>query len=316
MGNGRYDIDEDEIKPHRQLDKIRGAMFWSAGQVFGLVSSRLSGVPVAHPSVGVYQVRRRGQYIGLRYFNRFAWAGKSPGTWMNAYRNQVGFRGRATPIVSNNANFSPGQPGAPVLVSCGDAVTVFHEFCHALQGVLSQLRYPSMAKPAVLGDLWEFPSQLFEYWRPSREVPGRFALHHQTGQTMPPELVGMVLRAKRFNQGFLTAEYLASAIDAMSIHLAGAGGQPVNAGQFERQTLADIGCPPEVVMRHRPAHVGHIFSGEGYSAGDDNHRWADALTADAAEAFTEAGGFFNKALSSRLETRSLRVGNSMQPNVA
>ncbi len=319
LRKARYDIDEEQIKPYLQLDKMREAMFWAAGQVFGLAFTRLADVPVCHSSVTVYRVQRGGQRIGLWYFDPFARPGKSSGAWMNAYRSQENFHGPVTPIVSNNANFSPGQPGAPVLISWDDAVTMFHEFGHALHGLLSRVRYPSLAGPMVLRDFGEFPSQLNEHWLPTRELLSRFALHHQTGQPMPAALVDKILRAKRFNQGFFTAEYLAAAIYDMQIHLASAtlpADKRMDAGQFERLTMANIGCPSEVVMRHRPTHFGHIFSGEGYAAGYYNYLWADTLTADAAEAFSEAGGFYNKALARRLEASILRVGNTVPPDVA
>ena len=319
MRKAQYDVDEDEIKPYLQLDKMREAMFWAAGQVFGLAFAPLAGVPVCHPSITAYQVQRGGRRIGLWYFDPFARPGKNSGAWMNAYRTQENFRGAVTPIVSNNANFTPGRPGQPVLVSWDDAVTMFHEFGHALHGLLSKVHYPSLAGPAVLRDFGEFPSQLNEHWLPTREVLGRFALHHQTGQPMPAALVDKILRAKRFNQGFFTVEYLASAIYDMQIHLASAAlpaDQRIDAGQFEQLTMQAIGCPAEVVMRHRPTHFGHVFGGEGYSAGYYNYLWADTLTADAAEAFAEAGGFYNKALARRLETAILRVGNSVPPDEA
>ena len=313
------DIDEDEIKPYLQLDKMREAMFWAAGQVFGLHFIRLDGTPVCHPSISVYRVQRGGRRIGLWYFDPFARPGKNSGAWMNAYRTQENYRGAVTPIVSNNANFTTGRPGQPVLISWDDAVTMFHEFGHALHGLLSAVHYPSLASPAVLRDFGEFPSQLYEHWLPTREVLGRFALHHQTGQPMPAALVDKMLRAKRFNQGFFTVEYLASAIYDMQIHLASAqlpADARIDAGQFERLTMHAIGCPAEVVMRHRPTHFGHVFGGEGYSAGYYNYLWADTLTADAAEAFAEAGGFYNKALARRLETAILRVGNTVPPDEA
>ena len=319
LRKARYDINEDDIKPYLQLDKMREAMFWAAGQVFGLAFTRLDSVPVCHSSVSVYRVQRGGRRIGLWYFDPFARPGKSSGAWMNAYRSQENFHGPVTPIVSNNANFSPGQPGAPVLISWDDAVTMFHEFGHALHGLLSSVRYPSLAGPQVLRDFGEFPSQLNEHWLPTRELLSRFALHHQTGQPMPAALVDKILRAKRFNQGFFTVEYLAAAIYDMQIHLASAAlpaDRRLDAGQFERLTMASIGCPGEVVMRHRPTHFSHIFSGEGYAAGYYNYLWADTLTADAAEAFTEAGGFYNKALARRLEACILRVGNSVPPDEA
>lgn len=311
----KYAFDGNALKPYLQLDRLRQAMFWAAGQVHGLAFRRLRGVPVCHPDVSVYSVHRGREPVGLWYFDPYARTGKNSGAWMNNYRNQHQLHGPVLPIVSNNANFIKGKPGEPVLISWDDAVTLFHEFGHALHGLSSRVTYPTLSGAAVLRDFVEFPSQLNEHWLSTPEVLNRFALHHRTGRPMPAELLAANQRARNFNQGFATAEYLAAAIYDMEIHLAPSQ-DPINPAQFERDTMARIGCPSAIVMRHRPTHFGHIFSGDDYSAGYYNYLWADTLTADAAEAFKEAGSFYDPALAQRLRECIFSVGNTVAPDQA
>jgi peptidyl-dipeptidase Dcp len=308
----RYYLDGEALKPYLVLDRMREAMFWAAGQLYGLQFTRVQGLPLQHPDVTVYSVQRQGRPIGLWYFDPYARAGKHSGAWMNEYRTQERLRGRL-PIVSNNANFILGDKSAPVLISWDDAQTLFHEFGHALHGLLSDVTYPTLAGTSVKRDFIEFPSQLNERWLRTPEVLTRFARHHQTGKPIPPDLLVALDRSRYFNQGFETVEYLVSAIYDMKIHLADTTPDPA---RFERDTMAEIGCPPEIVMRHRPTHFGHIFGGDGYSAGYYSYLWADVLTADAAEAFTQAGGWYDKAVARRLLDEILRVGNSVSPEEA
>ena len=306
----KYELDENELKPYLQLEKIREGMFWAAGQVYGLEFVRVDGVPVCHKDVRVFEVRRQGRHVGLWYFDPYARAGKNSGAWMSEYQAQESFKGTIAPIVSNNCNFVPGAAGTPILISWDDAVTMFHEFGHALHGLNSSVAYPSLAGTNVVADFVEFPSQLNEHWLPTREVLSRFALHVETNEPMPDSLVTKIKKAKTFNQGFTTVEYLASAIVDMKAHLAGA--MPIDARAFERQTLAEIGMPKEVVMRHRLPHFGHIFAGEGYAAGYYDYIWADTLVADAAEAFGEAPeGFYTKTLTKKLHDDIISRGNTV-----
>jgi peptidyl-dipeptidase Dcp len=306
----RYDLDDNEIKPYLQLEKLREGMFWVAGQLYGLEFAPIDGLPVYHPDVRVFEVRHNGEAAGLWYFDPYARAGKSSGAWMSEYRTQERFAGAVTPIVSNNANFIKAAAGEPILVSWDDAVTMFHEFGHALHGLNSSVSYPSLAGTSVARDFVEFPSQLNEHWLPTRELLSRFALRHDTGEAMPEALVAKIKRASTFGKGFDTVEYLASAIVDMEAHLAGA--TPVEPKAFEAATLAEIGMPREIVMRHRMPQFGHIFAGEGYAAGYYDYIWADTLTADAAEAFEEApGGFYDKALAKRLHDDIMSVGDTV-----
>ena len=285
-------------------------MFWAAGQLYGFEFTPVSDLPVAESDVRVFEVRQSGRQVGLWYFDPYARPGKESGAWMNAYRSQERFVGDVTPIVSNNANFVKPGPGEPVLVSWDDAVTMFHEFGHALHGLNSNVSYPTLAGTRVARDFVEFPSQLNEHWLPTHEVLTRFALHYETGQPMPDALVAKIKKAHTFNKGFDTVEYLASAIVDMKAHLAGA--TAVEPRSFETVTLTEIGMPHEIVMRHRMPQFGHIFAGEGYAAGYYDYIWADTLTADAAEAFAEApGGFYDPQEAKRLHDSIMSVGNTI-----
>jgi peptidyl-dipeptidase Dcp len=312
----KYNIDRNEVKEYLQLDKIFEGMLWATKQVFDLDFVKLSGIPVFHPDMSVYDVRRGGKQIGLFYFDPFARAGKNSGAWMTDYRAQERFKGETRPIVSNNCNYIKGKPGEPVLISWDDASTLFHEFGHALHGLLSNVSYPTLSGTNVKRDFVEFPSQVMEYWFPTKEVLSKYALHYKTGKPIPQELVDKVLNAKNFNQGFATVEYLASAIYDMKIHTLDIAGKDIDPVEFEKTTLEEIGCPKEIVLRHRPTAFGHIFSGDGYSAGYYVYIWADTMTADVYEGFVEKGGLYNKDACKLLETSIMSVGNSIPPDEA
>ncbi len=312
----KYDIDQNEVKQYFQLEKIRDGMFWAAGQVYGIEFVKLSGIPVYHPDMSVYEVRRGGKRIGLWYFDPYARSGKQSGAWMNEYRTQEKFKGELTPIVSNNCNYVKGKPGQAVLISWDDAETMFHEFGHALHGLLSNVAYPTLAGTSVKRDFVEFPSQVNEYWLSTPEVLNTYAVHHQTGKPIPKALVDKVLAAKNFNQGFKTVEYLANAIYDMKLHTTATPDSSIDIADFETKTMAEIGMPKEMVLRHPAAAFGHIFSGDGYSAGYYVYIWADAMTADVYEGFKEKGGLYNKDACKLLETSITSVGNSIPPDEA
>ncbi|HJV23753.1 MAG TPA: M3 family metallopeptidase [Holophagaceae bacterium] len=307
----KYDLDLNEVTPYMQLDKLREGMFWAAGRNYGLTFTRLSGIDVQHPDVTVYEVKdAQGRHVGLWYFDPFARTGKRSGAWMNEYRTQQRAGGKAvTPIVSNNSNFVKGAPGAPVLISWDDARTLFHEFGHALHGLLSNCTYPTLAGTNTARDFVEFPSQINEHWFDTPEVLNRFAVHYQTGKPLPQELVDKIKRAGTFNEGFHTMEYLASAVIDLKLHMTEGA---VDPSAFEREELGRLGMPGEIVMRHRIPQFGHIFStglGE-YSSGYYAYLWSDALTADAWEAFTEGKGPWDKDVAARFKKEILSVGNT------
>lgn len=313
----RYDLDQNEIKPYLQLEKLREGMFWVAGELFNFKFTPVKNVPVYHPDVKVWEVtdKSSGKHVGLWYFDPYARTGKRSGAWMNAYRDQQRMDGKdVTTIVSNNSNFVKGKPGEAVLISWDDALTLFHEFGHALHGLSSNVTYPSLSGTNVARDYVEFPSQLLEHWLATPEVLQKFALHYETGKPIPQGLVDKINQAATFNQGFATVEYLASALVDMKLHLAGA--QKIDADKFERETLAELGMPREIVMRHRTPQFGHVFSSDGYSAGYYSYLWSDVITADAFGAFTEGKGAYDKAVARRLVKNIFSVGNTLDPGEA
>ncbi len=309
----RYDLDQNEVSKYLQLDKIREAMFWMAGEIFNFSFSPTSGIPVFHPDVSVYEVKDKttGKHVGLWYFDPYARDGKRSGAWMNEYRQQSRVDGDVTVIVSNNSNFVKGKPGEPVLISWDDAETMFHEFGHAIHGLSSNVTYPSLSGPNVARDYVEFPSQILEHWMSTPEVLNKFALHYQTGKPIPADLVAKIVKADTFNQGFATTEYLASALVDMKMHLA--GDVTIDPDKFERETLNALGMPKELVMRHRTPQFGHVFASDGYSAGYYSYLWSDVLTADAYGAFTEAGGPYDKKIGAKLKKEIFSVGNTVDP---
>ncbi|MGI9471464.1 MAG: M3 family metallopeptidase [Rubripirellula sp.] len=308
----KYDLDFNEVKPYLQLDKLREAMMWAATQLYGLEFKPLTGIPVFHPDVTVWEVTDAdGAHVGLWYLDPYAREGKRSGAWMTDYRAQENMGKPITTIVSNNSNFIKGSDGEAVLISWDDAVTLFHEFGHALHGLLSKVEYRTQSGTSVARDYVEFPSQVNEHWLETPEVLNQFAVHHKTGEPIPQELLDKIRKASTFNQGFDTVEYLASALIDMKLHLAGS--TDIEPDAFERETLAEMGMPSELPMRHRTPHFMHIFSGDSYSAGYYSYLWADALTADAAERFAEAGSFYDKQVAKDLHDHVMSIGDTIDP---
>jgi peptidyl-dipeptidase Dcp len=230
---------------------------------------------------------------------------------MNEYRAQSRVDSEIPVIVSNNSNFVKGKPGEPILISWDDARTLFHEFGHALHGLNSNVTYPTLAGTNVARDYVEFPSQVLERWLSTREVLDHYALHVTTGKPMPAAIFDKIQKSQAFNQGFVTVEYLSSALIDMKLHLA--GDVPIEPRSFEKDTLAAMGMPTEIAMRHRTPHFGHVFSSDGYSAGYYSYLWSDTISADAWEAFLEAGGPYDKAVARRLHDNVFSVGNTVDP---
>ncbi len=305
----KYDLDLGEVKPYLQLDHVREAMFAAAGKLYGFSFTPISGVPVFHKDVTVYEVKRAGKHVGLWYFDPYARAGKNSGAWMNAYREQSRVDGDLTTIVSNNANFIPGGAGQPTTISWDDARTMFHEFGHALHGLASNVTYPTISGTSTARDFVEFPSQVNENWFETPEVQA--LLVNEKGEHIPAALLAKIEKAQHFNQAFSVVEAQASAIVDMKLHLA--GGAAIDPKAFEKQTLAEIGMPSEMVMRHRIPQFGHIFSGEGYAAGYYGYLWAEVLDHDAYEAFGEAGSPYDPATAKRFFETILSVGNTVDP---
>jgi peptidyl-dipeptidase Dcp len=279
-------------------------MFWVAGQLYGLRFEKREGLPVFHADVTVYEVWRGEKPVGLWYFDPYARPAKQSGAWMSAYRDQQRIDGEVLTLVSNNSNFIKGQP-----ISWDDARTLFHEFGHALHGLNSNVTYPSLSGTNTTRDFVEFPSQLNEHWLSTPEVL-KFLVNAQ-GEPIPKSLLERLEKARTFNEGFATAEAQASAIVDMKLHLAGE--TPIDPKAFEKQILAEIGMPPQLVMRHRIPAFAHIFSGDGYAAGYYSYIWAEVLERDAYEAVLEAGGPYDRSVANRLYEAVMSVGDTVDP---
>jgi len=310
----KYDLDSDEVKQYLQLDKLREAMFFVAGELFNFNFSPVpeGSVSVFHEDVKVWEVtdKTTGAHIGIWYLDPYARAGKRSGAWARSFRSHETFDGKVTVLATNNSNFVKSADGSPTLVSWDDASTFFHEFGHALHALSSNVEYPTLN--GGVRDYTEFQSQLLERWLSTDAVINTYLTHVETGKPMPASLVAKIKAAATFNQGFGTTEYLASALVDMRYHTTNPEG--IDPDQFERDTLASLDMPAEIVMRHRSPQFGHIFSGEGYSAGYYGYMWADVLTADAAEAFRDApGGFYDKDVAKRLVDNLFAVRNAVDP---
>jgi peptidyl-dipeptidase Dcp len=310
----KYDLDSDEFKQYLQLEKLREAMFFVAAELFNFEFTPVEqgSVPVFHEDVNVWEIKDKtsGEHIGLWYLDPYARTGKRSGAWATSYRSHENIDGEKTVLASNNSNFIEGAPGEPVLISWDDARTLFHEFGHALHYLSSTVDYPTLN--GGVRDYTEFQSQLLERWLLTDAVIDTYLVHHETGEPIPDELVARIKKAATFNQGFVTTEYLASALMDMKYHTTDP--TQLDTDAFERASLAELNLPDEIVMRHRSPHFGHIFSSEGYSAGYYGYMWADVLTSDAAEAFREApGGFYDKELAKKLVDNLFTVRNAVDP---
>lgn len=310
----KYDLDSDEVKQYLQLDNLTQALFFTAGELFNFDFKPVAEgtVPVFHEDVKVWEVNDKdsGEFIGLWYLDPYARQGKRSGAWATTYRSHTTFDGKQTVLSSNNSNFVKPAPGEPALISWDDAETFFHEFGHALHFLASNVKYPTLN--SGVRDYTEFQSQLLERWLYTDKVIDQFLLHHKTGAPIPASLVEKIKNASTFNQGFATTEFLASALMDMKYHTTDP--ENIDPRTFEKETLAALNMPEEIVMRHRSPHFGHVFSGEGYATGYYGYLWADVLTSDAAEAFAEApGGFYDKDVAAKLVQFLFAPRNAMDP---
>ena len=304
----KYDLSEDEIKPYFEQSNLLKGMLWSAERLYDLKFTENTGkVPVFHPDVRTFEVTnaKTGEIVGLWYLDTFASEGKRSGAWMTTYRSRARLLGDDIVLASNNNNFTKPEAGKPVLLSLDDASTMFHEFGHAINYLLIDVKYPSLG--GLQRDFVEFPSQVNENWLLTRPVLEQFARHYQTGEPMPAALVDKIKKADTFNQGFATVEYLSSALVDMKLHLDPNG--VVNPDAFEKATLAELGMPREMVMRHRLPQFGHLFSSDGYSAGYYSYLWSETMDADAWAAFEETGNPFDRATADRFRIYLLSTGN-------
>ena len=304
MRTADYGIDEAEIKQYLPLDRVIAAAFATAGRLFGLTFREVDGLSLYHPDVRAFEVTGRdGKHVGLFLGDYFHRPSKRSGAWMSAFRSQEKLAGDIRPIIVNVCNFARGPASQPTLLSMDDARTLFHEFGHGLHGLLSDVTYPSIAGTSVARDFVELPSQLYEHWLSTKPIMQEFARHWETGEPMPDALIEKLRAARTFNQGFATVEFLASAIVDIDFHAdAKAGDTKVGDPKTrEAETLARIGMPREIAMRHRTPHFLHVFSGDGYSSGYYSYLWSEVLDADAFAAFEETGDIFDPATAERLK---------------
>lgn len=332
----KYALDDGMLKPYLQLHSLRDGMFWVAQQLYepslrisrpcfvtfcnafsvryGFTFHLLSDVPLYHPDTSCYEVRSSdGGHVGLWYFDPYARAGKRSGAWMSEYRSQH-TQANSTPIVSNNCNFTHPAQGESALLSWDDAVTLFHEFGHALHGLSSRVTYRLLAGTATTRDHVELPSQLNEHWLQTPELLQKYARHVTDGSPLPMELVKKIEAASTFAQGFGTVEFLASAIVDLRMHCAPADLGGLTPLEFQAKVLADVQLPPQIVMRHATPHFAHVFGDDGYSAAYWSYLWADALVSDAVDAFKQApGGMYDKDTANRFFDCILSRGNTLDP---
>ena len=306
----RYDLDPSEVKAYLQLDNMIEAQFYVAERLFGVSFTERFDVPTYHPDVRVWEMTNAdGETVGLFYGDYFARPGKRGGAWMSSFRVQDGVNGDI-PIIINNCNYNKPAEGEPALLSFTDASTLFHEFGHALHGLLSDTDFPSLAGTSVDRDFVEFPAQIYEHWLEQPEVLERFALHYETGEPMPEELLQRVLEAQTFNQGFATVEFLNSGFVDMAYHLNTNPGE-IEIAEFEDEVLASRDNLDAIPMRHRSPHFLHTFAGEGYSSGYYSYLWAGVLDNDGFAAFEEAGDIFDPELAQKLLETVFSAGDSM-----
>ena len=313
-----FDLDEAVVKPYLQLENMIQAAFDVAGRLFGLSFKELGDVDGPHPDARVFEVRdRSGDVSGVFIGDYFARSSKRSGAWMSQLQKQHGLDGGQIPIVFNVMNFAKPAKGSPALLSLDDGRTLFHEFGHALHGMLSNVTYPSVSGTSVSRDFVELPSQLYEHWLTVPEILQKHAVRVETGEPMPQELLDKVLAARTFNAGFDAIEYTSSAIVDMRFHQASGGGEahqdPLG---FEADVLAELGMPEAIIMRHRTPHFLHVFYGDGYAAGYYSYMWSEVLDADAFNAFEEANDPFDPALAKRLEQHIYSSGDSVDPETA
>jgi len=305
-------LDEAEIKPYFQLDKMIEAAFETARRLFGLTFTPVS-VPLYHADARAFEVTdAQGHHVGLFIGDYFARGSKHSGAWMTSLRDQEKLSGDVRPIILNVCNFSKPAAGEKALLSFDDARTLFHEFGHALHGLLSNVTYPLLAGTSVSSDFVELPSQLYEHWLEVPAILQKYARHARTGEPMPQALLDRLLATRTFNQGFATVEYTACALVDLDIH-ALPDAAKLDVSQFERDDLERIHMPAEIVMRHRLPHFQHLFSGGGYAAGYYSYMWSEVLDADAFEAFAETGNAFDPATAQRLRDYIYSAGNLRDP---
>jgi len=321
LRKAHFDLDEAELKPYFALDNIIAACFACAQKLFGITATPRTDVPVWHPDVRVWDINAAdGRYLGTFFGDYFARASKRSGAWMTVLRDQRkidrdGKPADQRPLVMNVMNFSKAPAGEQTLLSFDDARTLFHEFGHALHGLLSDVTYPTLSGTRVATDFVELPSQLYEHWLEQPEILRTYAKHYKTGEPIPEALIAKLKAARTFNQGFATVEYVASALVDLDFHELPSA-ENLDVAKFEKDALDKIGMPDEIVMRHRSPHFTHVFSGGGYASAYYSYMWSEVMDADAFDAFAETGDAFDPATAKKLFDNVYSAGNRRDPRDA
>ncbi|BCH21814.1 M3 family metallopeptidase [Mesorhizobium sp. L-8-3] len=308
----KYDFDEAELKPYLQLERVIAACFDVATRLFGISFEEKKGIAAWHPDVRVFEVKHPdGSTLGTFLADYFARPSKRSGAWMSGLESGYRLGKGAKPVIYNVMNFAKPPAGAAALLSVDEAKTLFHEFGHALHGMLSDVTWPSVSGTSVSRDFVELPSQLYEHWLTVPQVLEKHALHEKTGQPMPKVLIDKMLAARNFDAGFATVEFTSSALVDMAYHAR--SDAPADPLAFEAETLEKLGMPDAIAMRHRTPHFSHVFSGDGYSAGYYSYMWSEVLDADAFAAFEETGDPFNPDMAAKLKQHIYAAGGSKDP---
>jgi peptidyl-dipeptidase Dcp len=310
----RYALDDAEVKPYFSLEAMLNAMFDCANRLFGVRFVEQKGEPLYHLDVRLWEVRRGDELVGVFLADNYARPNKQGGAWMSVYRRQTRNGGKAIPLVVNNNNFARGGEGT-TLLSFDDVRTLFHEFGHGLHGLLSNVNYGRLSCTNVPQDYVELPSQLMENWATVPEVLAKHARHVTTGEAIPAVLIERIRASQTFNQGFETVAYASSVLVDMALHLQ-KDPASIDIGSFEEEECKRLGVPPEVGMRHRLPHFGHIFSGDYYAAGYYVYMWAEVLEAEAFDVFEDAGDAFDPALAGKLLNYVYSAGDSREQRAA
>ncbi len=305
----RYELDQEALRPYFEVTAVRDGAFAVANKLFGLTFEKREDIPKWHPDQEVFEVfDNDGSHLAILFMDWFARESKRGGAWMNALRSQQKFGGKVTPISTNNFNFPAPTDGSPSLLSYREAETTFHEFGHALNGMLSDVNYQSLSGTNTPRDFVEFPSQVMENWMGEPEVLRMFARHYETGESIPQEYIDKMVASSKFNQGFITGEYMAAAYLDMAYHTLGHPAEIGDPREFEKSAMEAIGLIEEILPRYRSGYFGHIFAG-GYSSGYYGYMWSEVLDADAFQAFKETS-LFDQETAARYRKHILSKGGT------
>lgn len=314
LRQAKYDLDENDLRPYFKLENVIEGVTTVAQRLWGIKLTERTDLPVYHEDVQTFEVRdRQGKHVGILYTDYFPRASKRGGAWMSSYRKQRHLQGQnVTPVICNVGNFTKPTAESPSLLSLDETLTLFHEFGHALHGLLSDCTYDRLSGTAVARDFVELPSQIMENWATEPEVLKLYARHYQTDEPMPDELIKKIQQSNTFNQGFITVEYLAASYLDMDWHTLTETTQQ-DPLAFEDASMQRIGLIPEILPRYRSSYFRHIFAG-GYSSGYYSYVWAQVLDADAFQAFKETDLFDQKTADAFLK-HVLSQGGKAEPMV-